>query len=148
MNISTASNNDIPQICNLLNLLFKQEKEFVIDEYAQHKGLTIIVENPQIGEILVARDGEKILASVNLLYTISTALGGKVALLEDMVVDEQFRGQGIGSSLIEYAIEHVKTKGVKRITLLTDGDNASAHKFYTKHGFCASSMIPFRLIVE
>lgn len=140
-----ASESDIQALSELLSLLFDQEVEFLPNDLAQRKGLSTIIGNPDLGAILVARDGASILAMVNLLFTISTALGERVAMLEDMVVSPTARGSGIGSALLSYAIEFAKNSGVKRITLLTDGENFSAQKFYSKHGFTESTMIPMRL---
>jgi GNAT superfamily N-acetyltransferase len=84
---------------------------------------------------------------VNLLYTVSTALGARVAMLEDMVVTRQQRGGGIGTLLLQAAIALARADGCQRITLLTDTDNASAHRFYRRHGFVASPMVPFRLML-
>ena len=97
-----------------------------------------------LGDILVARDNGELIGMVNLLYTISTALGARVGLLEDMVVVSSVRGSGVGSQLIEFALSFAQEQGCKRITLLTDKDNEGAHKFYQKHGFSRSSMVPFR----
>ena len=57
---------------------------------------------------------------INLLFTISTAEGGFVMVLEDLVIHDAFRGQGYGSKLLEYAINFAKQKNFLRITLLTD----------------------------
>ncbi|MNY66030.1 putative phosphinothricin acetyltransferase YwnH [compost metagenome] len=76
---------------------------------------------------------------------MSTALGARVALLEDMVVDTGARGTGIGSALLEQAIAHARDSGCRRITLLTDGDNAAAQRLYRRHGFGRSPMVPLRL---
>lgn len=46
----------------------------------------MIMSNPDLGAILVVRDGPSILAMVNLLFTVSTAIGERVAILEDMIV--------------------------------------------------------------
>jgi len=146
MNITTAKTSDIPALCELLTVLFSQEAEFMPDREAQRRGLDRIVRDPEIGHILVARDdGEKILAMVNLLYTVSTALGARVALLEDMIVSPGFRGCGVGSRLLEHAVRFARTQGCERITLLTDVDNESAQRFYLRQGFTTSSMIPLRL---
>ena len=146
MNITTAKISDIPALCELLAVLFSQEAEFAPDLEAQRRGLDQIVRNPEIGHILVARnDTEKILAMVSLLYTVSTALGARVALLEDMIVSPGFRGCGVGSRLLEHAVRFARTHGCERITLLTDVDNESAQRFYKRHGFKASPMIPLRL---
>lgn len=112
---------------------------------AQIKGLSTIINNPELGTILVYREGSEIMGMVNLLFTISTALGERVAILEDMVVSPKARGSGIGSELLSHAISFARTYGCKRITLLTDSGNQGAQRFYAKHGFTASSMAPFRL---
>jgi len=148
MNITTATISDIPALCELLNELFSQELEFEPDYAAQSRGLACIIDHPEVGSILVARRQDKIVGMVNLLYTVSTALGERVALLEDMVVASAMRGSGIGSSLIARAIELARTNGCRRITLLTDQVNDSAQRFYAKHGFTASAMIPLRLTLD
>ncbi|MDQ1338710.1 MAG: AraC family transcriptional regulator [Campylobacterota bacterium] len=143
-----ACAQDIKELCRLLNELFTQEAEFTPDEMSQEIALKKIISDESIGEIFVAsRDGE-IVAMVNILYTLSTALGAKVAILEDMIVDKRYRGQDIGSSLMEFALEYIKAKGCKRVTLLSDGDNFKAHKFYEKQGFVKSAMIPFRKVID
>ncbi len=85
---------------------------------------------------------------VNILYTISTPLGGHVAILEDMVVSKAVQDQGIGSKLVEFALEFARNKGCKRITLLTDCDNTVAHHLYRKHGFTRSSMVVLRKSID
>ncbi|MDZ7820009.1 MAG: GNAT family N-acetyltransferase [Aliarcobacter sp.] len=145
MEIKVATINDIMPLCELLNELFSMEKEFIVNKELQIKGLKKILENNSIGNIIVATKDKKIIAMVNLLYTISTALGAKVAILEDMIVSKDFQNQNIGSTLLEFAKTFAKEIGCKRITLLTDNDNFKAHTFYEKNGFEKSSMIPFRI---
>ncbi len=143
--INLAMVSDAPALSALLVHLFVQEAEFQPDTVAQQRGLTAILNNSNVGEILVARQNGQIVGMVNLLYTVSTALGARVALLEDMVIAPSMRGSGLGSQLLAAAIEHAKQRGCLRITLLTDADNGAAHAFYQKQGFAPSSMIPLRL---
>jgi ribosomal protein S18 acetylase RimI-like enzyme len=145
MQITPANSLDIPTLCGLLNVLFSQEADFKANYEAQSRGLSEIISDPQIGLILVARLGGQVVGMVNLLYTISTALGGRVALLEDMIVSPEARGSGVGSQLLKQAIEHARANGCKRITLLTDETNDLAQHFYQQHGFSFSAMIPLRL---
>ncbi|MFC2971998.1 GNAT family N-acetyltransferase [Azotobacter bryophylli] len=145
MDIRTAVLADIPALCSLLDQLFAQEAEFSPDRAAQERGLSEIIRNATTGEILVACEFGRIIGMVNLLYTVSTALGAPVALLEDMVVDTAARDRGLGTQLLEAAIATAKSRGCRRITLLTDADNADAQRFYARQGFARSSMIPLRL---
>lgn len=148
MEIKTAVNADIPQLCLLLDSLFTQEAEFKPDSELQALGLGAIINGDGIGNILVAKEAGQIIGMVSLLYTISTALGSRVAVLEDMVISPQHRSMGIGSALLNYAIAFAKQKGCKRITLMTDNDNDLAHRFYEKHGFTESSMRTYRLFLD
>ena len=147
MIIETAITDDIPELCQLLAELFNQEVEFAVDYEAQAKGLYAIITNPEVGMVLVARKQHRIIGMINILFTISTALGGRVAVFEDMVVMPNERGSGIGSRLLTAAIETAKQQGCKRITLLTDSNNPLAHQFYKKHGFTESQMVPFRMLL-
>jgi GNAT superfamily N-acetyltransferase len=145
MHIELASPADTPALADLLTILFSQEAEFVPDRAAHIRGLTRIIENPGIGSILVARQQGSVIGMVNLLYTVSTALGERVAILEDMVVSPTARGSGTGTKLLQVAIEHARLNGCKRITLLTDQSNEAAQRFYAKQSFSVSGMVPLRL---
>lgn len=142
-----ANHSDLPALSALLSLLFSQEHEFTPDTQAQQQGLSLILQQPDLGRILVARQQGQVIGMVSLLFSISTALGGRVALLEDMVVDQHHRGRGIGSQLLAFAINHARQQQVRRITLLTDHDNHSAQRLYQQHGFQPSSMQAWRLLL-
>ena len=148
MKIEMATTSDVPMLCILLDCLFSQEVEFKPDHKTQSRGLEMILNNNNIGNIFVAKKNEKIIGMVILLYTVSTALGERVALLEDMVVSPDERELGIGSMLLDHAVKYATEKGCKRITLLTDKMNIRAQKFYKQHKFNYSSMIPFRMIIN
>jgi len=146
--IETATPDDIPQLCVLLAILFTQEADFKPDAEKQSAALREIIAHPATGRILVLREGNDIIGMVNLLFTISTACGGKVALLEDMVVHSSRRGDGHGSKLLHAAIELARSEGCSRITLLTDRANDSAIRFYQRQGFEMSEMMPLRLALR
>lgn len=147
LSIRRATAADIPALAGLLGQLFEQEAEFRSDDAAQRAGLALILADPATGCVLVAEDGVRIAGMVTLLFTVSTALGGRVVLLDDLVVDRAARGRGIGSALLTAAIDLCRSEGIGRITLNSDADNADAHRFYARFGFVRSPMVPFRLIL-
>ncbi len=146
--IASATAADIPQLCALLAILFTQEEDFEPDANKQSAGLRRIIERPETGRILVLREGNDAVGMANLLFTVSTACGGKVALLEDMVIHPARRGDGLGGKLLNAAIELARQEGCLRITLLTDRANDAAICFYQRHGFGMSVMMPLRLALE
>ena len=84
------------------------------------RGLRLILEQPNRGRIFVLRHNGTILGMINLLFTISTAEGGFVILLEDVIVHRDYRGQGLRRQAAQHAIDYAKKKDFLRITLLTD----------------------------
>ncbi len=148
LELAHATLEDIPQLCELLALLFGQEAEFVPDRTKQAAGLRMIITHPEVGRILILRERGAVIAMANLLFTVSTALGGRVALLEDVIVHPTHRSGGVGSQLVQAAVEFARAEDCLRITLLTDRDNDAAQRFYRRHGFEPSSMLPMRLSLD
>lgn len=144
--IRIAQLGDISELVGLLNELFSMESEFKPNNELQKKGLLSIIENPEKGIILVKCIDKKIIGMVSILYSISTALGGKVGILEDMIISEKYRAMGNGGELLETAIKVAKENNCLKLTLLTDFNNDSAIRFYKHFGFFKSQMIPMRLI--
>jgi len=143
--IRRATLADVPQLCELLTLLFSQESDFTPDPARQTRALRLIIEQPAVGQIYCAATEEVIMGMVSILFTISTAEGGLAAWLEDMVVHPGHRGKGVGNKLLEEATRQSRAVGCSRITLLTDAANTRAQRFYQRAGFGRSQMVPFRL---
>jgi GNAT superfamily N-acetyltransferase len=143
--IEPATIEDLPSLTELLMDLFAQESDFRPDYNAQMRGLRLLLEQPNRGRIFVLRSANRIIGMINLLFTISTAEGGFVILLEDLIIDRNFRDQGLGSELLKYAIDYAKQKDFLRITLLTDRISEPSLSFFEKHGFQRSAMVPMRL---
>lgn len=148
LHFSLASNDDIDAIVALLTALFEQEADFKPEPSRQQRAVRDQLAHPEQGEILLARQQHQVIGMVSLLYLPSTAMGGRVALLEDMIINENFRGSGYGRQLLSAAIAHARKRDCLRITLLTDRDNKSAQQLYQQQGFGFSAMVPMRLSLE
>jgi GNAT superfamily N-acetyltransferase len=147
LRIEPAILDDLPALADLLQELFTQEEDFTPDRDKQLRGLKLILEQPARGRIFVLRTDHRIIGMINLLITISTAEGGFVLVLEDLIIHRDHRGQGYGTELLKYAVDFAQSKGFLRITLLTDRD-AQQRQFYQKSGFVDSGMIPMRLYLS
>jgi GNAT superfamily N-acetyltransferase len=143
--VRKAVEADIPRLCHLLALLFAQEADFTPDAERQARGLRLILNQSEMGRIFCATVNHEVVGMVSILFTVSTAEGGRAAWLEDLVVDPGWRGQGIGERLLQEAIAEARSSGCSRITLLTDNSNSGARRFYGRAGFVQSQMVPFRL---
>lgn len=129
--IGPAHAGDIDSLVRLLNVLFSIEQDFTPNEVAQRRGLELLLAGPDRGQIFVARHPVAgVIGMVSAQLVISTAIGAPSAWIEDMVVLEQFRGQGAGKLLLDQAQEWAASKGAGRVQLLADADNAPALDFY------------------
>ncbi len=146
--IEPAIIEDLPALADLLHDLFSHEADFRPDRVKQLRGLRLILEQPSRGRIFVLRHHDRIIGMINLLFTISTAEGGFVILLEDLVVQKEFRGQGFGTKLLLHSLAFAKEKGFLRITLLTDRLSEDSIRFYQRHGFYMSDMVPLRYLIS
>ena len=146
--IEPAIAEDLDELSSLLGELFSEESDFRPNKEKQLRGLRLIFEQPNRGRVFVLRRDRSIVGMINLLFTISTAEGGFVILLEDLVIHKGYRGHGYGSMLLDYAIEFARQKNFKRITLLTDRPELRSQSFFRKHGFYESPMLPMRLLLS
>jgi len=146
--IEPAISEDLDELSSLLGELFSEESDFRPNKEKQLYGLRLIFEQPSRGRVFVLRRDRSIVGMINLLFTISTAEGGFVILLEDLVIHKNYQDQGYGSQLLQYAINFAREKNFLRITLLTDRPEIRSQNFFRRHGFHDSSMMPMRLLLS
>lgn len=137
--ISQAGHGDLDQLADLLAELFALESDFHPDREKQLRGLRLILDNPALGRLFVLRDQGRVAGMANALITVS-----RVALLEDVIIHNEYRGKGLGRRLVEHILAWAKAEGMARVTLLADRDNKVALDFYRKLGFEHSHMAVLR----
>jgi ribosomal protein S18 acetylase RimI-like enzyme len=83
--------------------------------------------------VLLARSDGRIAGSLSLvIFRIPTGLR---AWIEDVVVDEEARGQGIGAVLTREAIRLAGEAGVRTVDLSTRPSRVAAGRLYEREGF-------------
>ena len=84
--------------------------------------------------LMVARDVDgKIVGALTLsVYRVPTGIR---SIIEDVIVDNAARGQGIGEALMARAIEIAREKGAKNISLTSNPMREAANRLYLRVGF-------------
>jgi len=143
--IRTAKPSDIPQLVELLKALFTIEADFDFDQEKQECGLNLLLTSHK-DSILVAEllSDNKVLGMCTVQTLISTAEGGPVGLLEDLIVAAEFRNQGIAEKLVSEAVNWANCQGLKRLQLLADKNNHPALNFYHKQGWQSTQLVCLR----
>ena len=92
--------------------------------------------------VFIAESEGKIVGSLTLaLFLIPTGLR---AWIEDVVVDESARGQGVGEALNQAAINHAQSAGAKTVDLTSRPSREAANRLYKRIGFVERSTNVYR----
>ncbi len=139
--IRSAHPEDIPRLCNLLGDLFSLESDFQPDIEKQARGIGLLLEDASgPSHVLVAVHDGVVIGMSSVQTLISTAEGGRVGLVEDVIVDKRFRSRNVGTLLLDGIIAWSMKKGLLRLQLLADRENHQALNFYVSRGWTSTRL--------
>lgn len=146
--IAAAGEADIPELIELLGVLFSIEQDFTPDPDKQRRGLTTLLASAN-GHIVIARDeNARAVGMATVQLVISTAEGAPSAWVEDVLVREDWRGQGLGRALLDAVVAWARSRGAVRAQLLADLDNAPALAFYDRLAWQPTRLGARRLMLD
>ncbi len=133
ISIRKAVKQDMPRVLELI-------KELADFEYELHEVELSVkdLENDGFGSqpkftCFVAEDS-KVIQGIALVYQRYSTWKGNALHLEDLIVNKQARGSGIGTLLLDEVVRYAKKINVKRISWEVLDWNESAITFYEKKG--------------
>ena len=122
---------------------YNSETKMIIDDFLKILGdKNVSISTPMLKELIslgnshlffVFDESENCTGMLTIGIYISPT--GKKAWIEDVVVSEDFQGQGVGKKLMEFAIQFVKQKQVSLLTLTSRPVRVAANNLYIKMGF-------------
>ena len=87
-------------------------------------------------KIYVAEEGGRIVGSFALLVMLNLGhCGAPSAIVEDVVVDPQMQGRGVGAAVMRAAMDLARDKGCYKLVLSSNAKRVRAHAFYERLGF-------------
>lgn len=90
--------------------------------------------NCESTSLLVALDGEGVIVGCLTLVTFRIPTGVR-AFIEDVVVDQAARGQGVGEALTRSALEEARSRGARNVDLTSRPSRQDANRLYRRLGF-------------
>ena len=142
--VRAARPTDVARMVGLLDLLFAIEADFRPDPARQRQGLALLL-GEERARVLVAERAGGVVGMCTGQLVVSTAEGGPALLVEDVVVDPDHRGRGVGRALLAALADWASGRGVRRLQLLADGTNGPALAFYDRLGWRATALVCRRL---
>jgi len=123
--IATADVNEITKLAEQLGYTMSQSQMLRnIEALQEHKDC----------DAYVAVHEEQVIAWIGLVYRIQLE-SPPFCEINGLVVDDRYRGKGIGKILIEKARNWTMVKGCDHLRLRTNVIRHEAHEFYSALGF-------------
>ena len=89
--------------------------------------------------LMVAQSGPDIVATMQLSFLPGLARRGALrAQIEAVRIDQAYRGHGLGSAIISWAISEARRRDCALVQLTSDKSRIPAHRFYERLGFVAT----------
>lgn len=141
LTIEKCQAKDLQEILSLYHQLHKDEGEEITPE--RQKAFTKII-NSEDNYLMAAKDGDKIIATAHLTILNNLSRNGRPgAYVENVIVDADYRGKGIGEKLIAAVTAKAQELGCYKVLLCTGTINNSElndnqerrRRFYLKCGF-------------
>ena len=84
---------------------------------------------------LCATDGENVVGFASLTIKNNLWQAANLGHIDELVVDEKYRGCGLGRQLLNEIIAEARQRGCARVDLDSAFHRTKAHEFYQRHGF-------------
>lgn len=107
---------------------------YPMDESRSRKLLTEFVSNPVLGNIWIIETDQPV-GYVILTLVFSFEFGGRIAFIDELYLNQECRGQGIGRQTIGFIMEKAREMDVKMLYLEVEHHNVLAQKLYLSAGF-------------
>lgn len=143
INIRTATGEDIPRIIDLYDKLSIGTTRLELEKNPSPEDYLAVFEDIQADpghELLVAEEDGEVVGSVVLLIVPNLSHRATPwALVENLIVDPDYRQKGICRMLLEYVIARSRKRGCHRIEVMSDKRRREAHRLYQSVGFRAAA---------
>jgi len=88
-----------------------------------------------------------IIGTMQLAFRLTTWEAAPYVYMEDFFVEEEYRAQGIGSAMLDLAVQVARERGCVRMDLDVLQASEEARRFYARHGFVDQQRLYLRLVL-
>jgi ribosomal protein S18 acetylase RimI-like enzyme len=133
--IREASLADVPNLLRMMRRLALQEPALPFDEQAVTGAFALFFSSPEFGRAWQIYRGEELAGYVILTLGFSFEYRGRDAFIDELYIEEKFRGRGLGRQAMEFVAERARELGVNAIHLEVDRQNEPALALYQRTGY-------------
>jgi GNAT superfamily N-acetyltransferase len=116
-----------------------------IDEERNHRFFRRFIAPSDAGLLLGARSGGRLVGYACLYWHFSSTLARETVLMNDLYVEPDLRGQGVGRALIDASRRVARERGAAHLEWQTAPDNHTAQRLYDSTGAERSTWLTYEL---
>jgi GNAT superfamily N-acetyltransferase len=141
LEIRTAVADDIPAIVGMLaDDPLGAQRESPDDLSPYLAALERLTSDPNQHLVVAVREG-RVVGTLQLTVIPGLSRRGSTrSIIEAVRIHADERGSGLGTQLIEWAIDESRRQNCQLVQLTSDKTRTDAHRFYERLGFTASHM--------
>jgi GNAT superfamily N-acetyltransferase len=147
--IRAATESDVGRVAELMNLggVPGRPPRETPDAPAPYLRALPDLQHGGGGVFVAVLDGEVVGVCQLIVFRHLQARGGLCAEIESVHVHPDHRARGVGTTLMEAAIERARALGCYRVQLTSNEVRHDAHRFYERLGFTPSH-VGFKLALD
>lgn len=121
-------------------LLAAMREFYAIDDYAfdekiARRALENFIADEALGKLWLIEGEGKAIGYIALTFGYSFEFHGRDAFIDELYLDANYRGQGIGAAAMQFIEEKCRDYGVNALHLEVERENIAGQKLYRKFGY-------------
>jgi GNAT superfamily N-acetyltransferase len=133
---------------DLLPLIAAYQRFYEVEDVDQERNREFFrrfLAPSEVGLLLGARAGGRLVGYACLYWHFSSTKARESVLLNDLYVDPDLRGEGVGRALIEASLGIARERGGAHLEWVTEPDNHTAQRLYDSTGAERSTWVAYEL---
>jgi GNAT superfamily N-acetyltransferase len=131
-----AEETDIGRILQMMSRFYARE-HLGYEESRAREAVATLARIPEYGGIWLVDSPGGPAGYFALLIGYSLEFHGRYGLIDELYLEPEWRGQGIGTRIISFAADWCASRGFKTLQLVVGHDNPGALRLYEREGFQA-----------
>ncbi|UIR55845.1 GNAT family N-acetyltransferase [Sphingobacterium sp. SRCM116780] len=125
---------------NIDTIVAMMQDFYAIDGYhmdanSSRDNFKTFLQDDKLGQSWLIKENDLVLGYIIVVYFFSFEFKGRVALLDELYLNADARGKGVGKKAVQFVQEYVKDAACKLVLLEVEEHNFPAQKLYESQGF-------------
>lgn len=134
MQIKPCETSDIEIVATMMRDFYLIDA-YPFDETKAKQRIGQFLNQPDWGRICLIENEGAVAGYYVLTYIYSFEFGGRMAFIDELYINPEFRGRGAGKFAMDQILEFATASGLKMLYLEIEPENHNAAKLYQSRGF-------------